>query len=226
MPPRPPGTLKTVPVTSAVHDYILSASLREPDILRRLRAETSAHSRAYMQIEPEQGQFLGLLVELMGARRAIEIGTFTGYSALAIALRLPPDGRLIACDISEEWTAIGRPYWEEAGVAERIDLRIAPGLETLDALIAEGGTGSFDFIFIDADKDAYDAYYERALVLLRQGGLIAADNVLWHGKVADPENDEPATVAIRAFNEMVHGDERVSLSLVPMTDGITLARKR
>jgi caffeoyl-CoA O-methyltransferase len=226
LPPRPPGTPKTVPVTGAVHDYILSVSLREPDILRRLRAETSALSRAYMQIAPEQGQFLGLLVELMGARRAIEIGTFTGYSALAIALHLPPDGRLIACDISADWPAIGRPYWEEAGVAERIDLRIAPGLETLDALIAEGGTGTFDFIFIDADKDAYDAYYERALVLLRQGGLIAADNVLWQGKVADPMNDEPATVAIRAFNEMVHGDARVSLSLIPITDGITLARKR
>ena len=226
MPPRPPGTPKTVPVTGAVHDYILAASLREPDILRRLRAETSALRRAYMQIAPEQGQFLGLLVELIGARQAIEIGTFTGYSALSIALRLPPDGRLIACDISEEWTAIGRRYWEEAGVSDRIELRIAPGLETLDALIAEGGAGRFDFIFIDADKDAYDAYYERALILLRQGGLIAADNVLWHGKVADPDNDEAATVAIRAFNEMVHGDERVSLSLVPMTDGILLARKR
>ena len=156
----------------------------------------------------------------------MEVGTFTGYSALAVALALPEDGRLVACDVSEEWTAIGRRYWEEAGVAHKIDLRLAPALETLDRLLAEGHAGTFDFVFIDADKEGYDAYYERALVLLRTGGLIALDNTLWEGKVLDAAVTDPDTEAIRALNTKLTGDERVTLSLVPVGDGLTLARKR
>jgi len=181
---------------------------------------------AQMQIGPEQGQFMALLVELMGARNALEIGTFTGYSALAVALALPEGGRLVACDISEEWTAVGRRYWEEAGVAHKIDLRLAPALETLDALLTEGRAGAFDFAFIDADKEGYDAYYERSLELVRTGGLIAFDNTLWGGKVVDPTATDVDTEAIRAINTKLAGDERVTLSLLPVGDGLTLARKR
>jgi caffeoyl-CoA O-methyltransferase len=179
-----------------------------------------------MQISPEQGQFMALLVELIGARRILEVGTFTGYSALAVALALPPDGRVITCDINEEMTAIARRYWAEAGVADKIDLRLAPAIDTLDELLAEGQAGQFDFAFIDADKTNYLAYYERTLELLRSGGLIAIDNVLWNGAVADPERQDDDTSAIRALNEAVHADDRVSLSLLPISDGLTLARKR
>jgi caffeoyl-CoA O-methyltransferase len=179
-----------------------------------------------MQIAPEQGQFMALLVELLGVRKALEIGTFTGYSALVVALAMPVDGRLIACDVSEEWTAIGRRYWEEAGVADKIDLRLGPALATLDELLAAGAEESFDFAFIDADKTGYDDYYERSLRLLRPGGLIAIDNVLWNGNLYDLSIDDPDTVAIRALNEKLHTDERVSLSLVPIGEGLTLARKR
>ena len=169
---------------------------------------------------------MDLLVELIGARRTLEIGTFTGYSALAVALALPPDGRVVACDINEETAAVARRYWAEAGVADKIDLRLAPAGETLAGLIAEGRAGSFDFAFIDADKQGYDAYYEACLELLRPGGLIAVDNVLWDGAVADPERDDPDTRAIRALNEKIRDDRRVSLSLLPIGDGLTLARKR
>ena len=179
-----------------------------------------------MQIGPEQGQFMALLVELMGARKTLEVGTFTGYSALAVALALPEVGRLVACDISEEWTAMGRRYWEEAGVAHKIDLRLAPALETLDELLTEGSAGTFDFAFIDADKEGYDAYYERSLKLIRTGGLIAFDNTLWEGKVVDPTATDVDTEAIRAINTKLAGDERVTLSLLPVGDGLTLARKR
>jgi predicted O-methyltransferase YrrM len=194
--------------------------------MRRLREETATLDRARMQIGPEQGQFMALLVELIGARRALEVGTFTGYSALAVARALPDDGRLIACDVSAEWTSIGRPYWEEAGVAHKIDLRLAPAIETLDALLDEGRAETFDFVFIDADKTGYDAYYERALSLIHAGGLITLDNTLWEAKVVDPEITDADTEAIRAINKKLAADERVTLSMVPIGDGLTLARKR
>jgi caffeoyl-CoA O-methyltransferase len=205
---------------------LLEVSLREPEPLRRLRADTAAMSNANMQIAPEQGQFMALLVQLIGARRAIEVGVFTGYSALAVALALPEDGRLIACDINPEWTRRAGTFWEAAGVSGKIDVRIAPALETLDGLLATGQAGGFDFAFIDADKGNYIPYYERLLQLLRPGGLIVVDNVLWGGAVADPSDSEADTVAIRAFNAHLHADERVALSLVPIGDGLTLALKR
>ena len=179
-----------------------------------------------MQIAPEQGQFMALLVELIGARRIIEIGTFTGYSALCMAEAMPVDGRLICCDLSEEWTGIARGFWREAGVAERIDLRLAPALETLDALLAQGGEGQFDMAFIDADKGNYTRYFDRCLTLVRPGGLILFDNTLWDGRVADPDDQDEDTRAIRALNDRLLGDQRVTLSLVPIGDGLTLARKR
>jgi predicted O-methyltransferase YrrM len=217
---------RTIGLDAPLYEYLLSVSLREHPVLARLRAETAAHPRANMQIAPEQGQLMALLARLIGATRCIEVGVFTGYSSLALALALPPTGRLIACDISEEYTAVARRYWEEAGVAGRIDLRIAPALETLDALLAEDGAGGFDFGFIDADKGAYGDYFERLLALLRPGGLIAVDNTLWDGAVADAADQEPDTVAIRAFNEHLRDDPRIDLSLVPIGDGLSLARKR
>lgn len=179
-----------------------------------------------MQIAPEQGQLMQLLAELVGARRALEIGVFTGYSAACVAMVLPTDGKLVACDVSEEWTNIGRRYWKELGVDDKIELHLRPAVETLDELSKNGANGSFDFAFIDADKTNYDAYYERCLLLLRVGGLIAIDNMLWSGDVADPGNQEPDTVAIRALNSKIRADERVTMSLVPIGDGLILARKR
>jgi caffeoyl-CoA O-methyltransferase len=179
-----------------------------------------------MQISPDQGQFMALLIHLLGARRTLEIGVFTGYSSLAVALALPEDGRIIACDVHEEWTSVARRYWREAGVEKKIDLRLRPALETLDALIAGGEGGRFDFAFIDADKQNYANYFERALVLVRPGGLIAIDNVLWSGRVIDPAVRDADTLAIRAFNEKLHGDERVWLSMLPVRDGLTLACKK
>jgi len=217
---------RTLNLNDALYEYMLSVSLREPEILWRLRAETSNDEMARMQISPEQGQFMRLLVELTGAARALEIGVFTGYSALCIVLGMPGEGRLVACDISEPWTRIARRYWEEAGVGDRIDLRIAPAAETLQALIEQGDEGSFDFAFIDADKTNYDLYYERCLQLLRPGGLIVIDNVLWGGAVIDPSDSDPDTQAIRALNTKLHADERVAVSLLPVGDGLTLARKR
>jgi predicted O-methyltransferase YrrM len=216
---------RSIGLSDALYDYLLSVSLREPEILAELRRETMAMSERSMQIAPEQGQFMALLVRLTGARRILEIGTFTGYSALAMALALPPEGRIVACDVSEPWTQIARRYWQRAGVAQRIELRLAPALQTLDALIAEGGGGSFDFAFIDADKSRYLDYYERSLVLLRPDGLIAVDNTLWGGSVADPAKTDADTAAIRAFNVALHDDPRIELSLVPIGDGLTLARK-
>jgi len=207
-------------------DYIGRVTLREPDILRRLREETSNHPHASMQISAEQGQFIGLLIHLLSARRTLEVGVFTGYSSLAVALALPDDGRIVACDISEECTSIARRYWREAGVERKIDLRLGPAMKTLDDLIAQGQGGRFDFAFIDADKGNYLNYYERALVLVRPGGLIAVDNVLWDGKVIDPSVNDSDTRAIRAFNESLHHDERVWLSMLPIRDGLTLACKK
>ena len=217
---------RTTLLVDPLYDYFLANSLREPEVLGRLRAETAGLPEANMQIAPEQGQFMGFLVELMGATRAIEIGTFTGYSALCVALAMPAEGHILACDISAEWTAIARLYWAEAGVSDKIELRLAPALQTLDALLAEGKEGGFDFAFIDADKTGYDAYYERILRLLRPGGVVAVDNVLWDGRVADPREKGADTQAIRAFNAKLHADGRVALSMVPMGDGLTLARKR
>lgn len=217
---------RTLTLTDSLYDYLLATSLRESDLLRQLREETAKDPLARMQISPEQGQFMSLLVRLMGARRALEIGVFTGYSSLCIAQALPPDGQLIACDVSEEWTAVARRYWEQAGVADRVDLRLAPALETLDALLGDGEAGRFDFAFIDAHKPEYVDYYERLLRLLRPGGVVAVDNVLWSGRVVDPAQDDEDTRAIRAFNEHVAADERVHLSLVPIGDGLTLALKK
>ncbi len=216
-------------IDDRLYDYILANSLREPEVLRRLREETAGLPGAGMQISPEQGQFMALLVELIGARRTLEIGTFTGYSALVVALALPTGGRVVACDVNEDTTAIARRYWAEAGVADKIELHLAPALETLDRLLAPGPAGGqagcFDFAFIDADKANYDAYYERALALLRPGGLVAIDNVLWDGKVVEDAPDDPDTRAIQALNAKLKDDSRVTLSLLPLGDGLTLARK-
>lgn len=217
---------RTIAIDDALYDYLLAVSLREDDVLRRLRDETARMPERSMQISPEQGQFLALLVRLMGAKRIIEVGTFTGYSTLAMAQALPEGGAIIACDVSHEWTAIARRYWTEAGVAERIDLRLAPALETLDALLADGGADAFDLVFIDADKESYLDYYERALRLLRPRGLVVVDNVLWGGSVVDPAKQDPDTVAIRTFNAALFADEHIELSLVPIGDGLTLAYKR
>ena len=217
---------KTVGLDDPLYDYLLSVSLREPEILLQLREETARLPNAMMQISPEQGQFMALLVELLGATKTLEIGVFTGYSSLCVALALPPNGKIVACDVSEEYTAVARRYWEAGGVAHKIDLRLAPALETLDELLAAGQAETFDFSFIDADKGNYEGYYERSLQLVRPGGLIAVDNVLWSGRVADSQNQDSSTKTIRAFNEKLHHDERVTLSVVPIADGLTLARKR
>ncbi len=217
---------QTIGLDDRLYSYLLSATLRESAILADLRQATAEHPQARMQISPEQGQFMGLLVQLMGAKKTLEIGVFTGYSALAIAIALPEDGRIIACDVSEEFTSIARTYWQKANLTSKIDLRIAPALKTLDSLIAEGESGTFDFAFIDADKSNYDSYYEKSLQLVRPGGLIAIDNMLWYGRVADPDVQDNRTQHIRALNEKVRDDERVTMSLVPIGDGLLLAVKK
>lgn len=216
----------TTALTEELYDYLVEVSVRESDVLRRLREETGMLEKAGMQISPEQGQFMNLLVGLMGARTALEIGTFTGYSTLCVASALPEDGRLIAIDIDEEWPSFGRRYWAEAGVAHKIEFRAGPASETLSRLIAEGMEGDFDFVFIDADKRGLDDYYEKSLRLVRSGGLIAVDNTLLDGKVVDPNVYDEVTKAIRGFNAKVIDDGRVSLSLVPIGDGLTLLRKK
>jgi predicted O-methyltransferase YrrM len=213
-------------ITPELLDYTRRVTLREPDVARRLREETSRDPNAQMQISPDQGQFMALLIHLLDARKTLEIGVFTGYSSLSVALALPDDGRIIACDVSEEWTSIAKRYWREAGVEAKIDLRLRPALQTLDDLIAHGQAGSFDFAFIDADKANYSNYYERCLVLVRPGGLIAVDNVLWSGAVIDPSNNDADTLAIRAFNEQLKDDQRIWLSMLPVRDGLTLASKK
>jgi predicted O-methyltransferase YrrM len=217
---------RNIELTDKLDDYLLGVSLRENDVQRRLREETARLPMAGMQIAPDQGQLMALLARLVGARNCLEIGTFTGYSALTVALALPPDGRIIACDVNPDTTAVAQRYWREAGVADKIELKLAPALETLDALLAARQEGRFDFAFIDADKENYDAYYERVLRLLRPGGLIVIDNVLWGGAVGDPRVKDPETLALRALNQKLHRDERVDLALLPLADGITLARKR
>jgi len=217
---------RIIALDDALYEYMNSVSLREPGVLKRLREETAALPQHNMQISPDQGQFMGLLVELTGARKCLEIGTFTGYSALSVARRLPDGGTLVACDTSEDFTNRAKPFWREAGVAEKIDLRIGPAMETLDQLLADGEGASFDFTFIDADKVNYMGYFQRALDLARPGGLICVDNVLWNGAVADPSRNDEDTEAIRAFNAALTNDPRISLSMLPMGDGLTLARKR
>jgi predicted O-methyltransferase YrrM len=217
---------RTINLDERLYEYLIAHSVRDLPVLAELRAETAKMPMAIMQISPEQGQFMGLLVELIGARRTIEVGTFTGYSALAVALALPANGQVIACDVSEEFTSVGRRYWAKAGVANKIDLRLAPATETLDKLLAAGEAGRFDFAFIDADKKNYVGYFERCLKLLRTGGLIAVDNVLWGGEVANPTVDDEDTRAIRVLNDQLKTDQRVSLSMVPIGDGLTLCRKR
>jgi predicted O-methyltransferase YrrM len=217
---------RPIRLTDALHDYLLDVSLREHKALKKLRAETAKMPRAKLQISPEQGQLMALLVELIGAKKTFEVGTFTGYSALAVALALPPGGKVVACDISEEWTAVARRYWREAGVERKMDLRIAPALQTLDGLLKDGQAGKFDFGFIDADKPNYDGYYERGLKLLRKGGLLAIDNVLWGGSVIDKTDRDESTRCIRALNRKIRNDERVSVSMLAVGDGLTLARKR
>ena len=215
----------TIELDDVLQRYLIDHSLREHPAQAALRAATASHPHAGMQISPEQGQFMALLIRLIGARRALEIGVFTGYSALAVALALPEDGRLLACDISDEYTRVGRPFWQQAGVEQKIELRLAPALATLDAQLAAGAAGGFDFAFIDADKSGYDAYYERCLRLLRPGGLIAIDNTLWGGAVARPAQDAD-TEALQRLNAKLHLDQRIDLSLLPIGDGLTLARKR
>ena len=214
---------KTIGISDELAAYVVEVGTREPDVLVRLREETAAIPQHRMQIAPEEG---ALLAELTGARRYIEIGTFTGYSSTAVALALPEDGRLVCCDVSEEWTSMARRYWDEAGVAGKIDLRIAPAAETLDQLLADGEEATYDFAFVDADKAGYDGYYERLLRLVRPGGLIALDNTLWGGAVLDQDADDEDTRAIQALNTKLAADERVTLCLVPVADGVTLARRR
>jgi predicted O-methyltransferase YrrM len=216
---------KTMGLDDQLYSYFLSVSLREADILRQLREETAHLPNAIMQIAPEQGQFMALLVKLLGATKTLEVGVFTGYSSLCVALALPTDGKMVACDVSEEYTTMARRYWQAAGVADKIDLRIAPALDTLDQLLATGQAETFDFAFIDADKGNYDQYYERSLQLIRPGGLIAIDNVLWSGRVADSQTKERSTQKLRDLNEKLHKDQRITLSMVPIADGLTLARK-
>jgi len=217
---------RCVTMTDTLYRYLVAHSVREHPVLAELRAETAKLPQAVMQIGADQGQFMALLARLTGARRCLEVGVFTGYSSLSVALALPEDGRIVALDVSEEWTAIARRYWKKAGVGRKIDLRLGPALDALDALVAQGQSGRFDFAFIDADKANYLGYYERCLELVRAGGLIAVDNTLWSGDVADPANQKPDTVSLRAFNDALHRDERIDLALLPVGDGLTLALKR
>ena len=217
---------RTIKLDQPLYDYLLEISLREAPILKALREETAADPMHNMQIAPEQGQFMALLAKLIDARRYIEVGVFTGYSSLAVGLALPADGEIIACDVSEEWTSIAKRYWRQAGLEGRIHLHLAPANETLQTLLDEGQGERFDFAFIDADKEGYATYYELLLQLIRPGGLIAVDNVLWGGAVIDPDKNDADTEAIRKFNRSLLGDARVDISLVPIGDGLTLARKK
>ncbi len=216
---------RTLNMTDKLYRYMLSVSLREAEVLRRLREETAKDPMAQMQISPEQGQFMALLMQLMGAKKTIDVGVYTGYSSLCVALALPQDGKVVACDVNRQWGRVASRYWEEAGVLDKIDLRISPAIQTLDDLISSGEAGTFDFVFIDADKESYGRYYERALTLVRRGGLIAIDNVFWEGRVTDPGIEEEDTLAIRELNQKLHGDKRITLSMVPISDGLTLALK-
>jgi predicted O-methyltransferase YrrM len=219
-------SLRSVTLTDPLYDYLLSVSLREPALLKELRQETAGMPEADCQIAPEQGQFMGLLTRLLRARKALEIGTFTGYSSLWTALNLEPGGTLTCCDISEQWTSVARRYWKKAGIEDRIALKLQPAMKTLDELLASGQEGTFDQAFLDADKANMQAYYEKCLRLLRPGGLVLFDNVLWDGKVLDKGRDDADTKAIRKLNEALLGDGRVHLSMIPVGDGLTLALKK
>ena len=216
---------RTLSIDDRTYDYLCDVSINEPDLLRQLREETAQLEYSVMQISPEQGQFMSLLIKMMAAKRAIEIGTFTGYSSICVASAMPEEGRLICCDISPQWTSIAEKYWALAGLEEKIELYTQPAEQTLQKLLDDGAEKTFDFIFIDADKQNYISYYEMALRLLRKGGIIAVDNTLWSGAVADPENIEPGTRAIRRFNDMLKEDKRVSSSLLTIGDGLTLILK-
>jgi predicted O-methyltransferase YrrM len=218
---------QSIGLSDALYQYLLANSVHEPEILAKLRQETAQHPLVNMQISPEQGQLMGLLVQLIGAKKCLEVGVFTGYSSLVVALNLPDDGRIIACDVSEEFTAIARRYWQEAGISNKIILHIAPALATLDRLLTDGEAGTFDFAFIDADKNNYVAYYDRCFQLVRPGGLILVDNVLWYGRVADPAmNGDNRTIAIKQINQQIYHDDRVQISLIPIGDGLTIVRKK
>ena len=217
---------KSFGLDSRLYEYLLSVSLQEAEILTKLRRETDRHRGKIMQISPDQGQFMALLIKLLNAKKTLDIGVFTGYSSLVVALALPDDGLVVACDRDPNATEIARRYWQEAGVAHKVDFHLAPALDTLDELLAKGEAGSFDFAFIDADKRNYSNYYERCLKLLRPGGLIAIDNVLWFGAVADPNDLDKRTIAIREFNQKVYQDERVEITMLAIADGLTLAMKK
>lgn len=213
-------------MTPELHQYMLANSLREPEVLQQMREEVSKMPEAAMLLAPEQGQFLAFLLKLIGAKRTVEVGVFTGCSTIWTALSLPDDGRIIACDVSEEYTAVAQRYWQQANVSDKIDLRLAPAGDTLAQLIEDGQAGQFDFAFIDADKGNYGLYYEQCLTLLRPGGLMVFDNVLWSGAVIDESDQSEDTVAIRQLNQMAHQDNRIDVSIVPIGDGLLLARKR
>lgn len=221
-----PSFVRPTPMTDRLYEYVLSIGLREPDSLRLLREETAALPECEWQTAPEQGPFLALLVQLMGAKKCLEVGTFTGYSAAWVAGALPPDGKLVCCELSAVYAGIAKRHIATMGLADKVEFRIGPAGPSLSDLLAAGHAGTFDYAFIDADKGAYDLYYERCLELVRPGGLIAIDNTLWDGKPADPQVTDPDTLAIRALNEKIHGDARVALSFLPFADGLTLARKR
>lgn len=217
---------QTINLDYKLHQYLLDVTLHEHPVLKQLREYTAGLPMAMMQIAPEQGQFIALLVRLINAKRIIEVGVFTGYSSISMALALPDDGRILACDVSEEWTGIARRFWKLAGVDNKLELRLAPAVETLDSELAAGHAGQYDLMFIDADKTGYLEYYERGLQLLRAGGVIMVDNVLWHGEVINPETKDEDTEALRTFNLHLKDDERIDLSMLPLGDGLTLARKR
>jgi len=219
-------TKTTTALTDPLYDYLLSISLREPDILKQLREETAGITMSIMQISPDQGQFMQLLVKLLCARNCLEVGVYTGYSSLCVALAMPEDGKLVACDIDEDWTAVARKYWHQAGIADKIDLHLAPATQTLQKLLDAGKQDSFDFAFIDADKPSYTDYYEYCLKLVRPGGLIVVDNTLWGGSVADRTINDPDTIAISQFNQNLLDDKRVDISMLAIGDGLTLIRKR
>ena len=219
-------SVQTLTMTDSLHEYLLSVSTHLTDPMRRLRDETARMTNGGMQISAEQGQFMALLVRLIGAKKCLEVGVFTGYSSLCVAQALPEDGHITALDVSDEFTSVARRYWAEAGVADKITLHLAPGAESLEKLFADGQAETFDFAFIDADKPGYDTYYEMALKLVRPGGLIGIDNTLWAGRVADPAQNDDETRIIRALNAKIHADSRVDMSLVPIGDGLTLCRKK
>lgn len=217
---------RTYQIGEELHRHLMETTVRDMEVMQRLRTRTAEMAEGGMQISPEQGQFMQFLIKAIRAKRCLEIGTFTGYSALVVALALPEDGRLIACDVSDEFTSVGRPFWQEAGVAHKIDLRIGPGLDSLQALLDEGHAASFDFAFIDADKPNYPHYYELCLELVRPGGVIGIDNTLWGGRIADLSHQDESTYMIRTLNERIRNDDRVDMSLVPIGDGLMLACKR